>query len=160
MPPASRVGNAPASRVRSRGLATLAAALLTAGMSLLAACSSEVEPQEPPPQPQQAIIKVPDKALDRERLQVQTGNLALPYDQLGELEYTEPFSPRAIDDDYIDDKLRAMAMQRWGDQVDAVIDVKTALSSDESEVSVTAQAVKVRGDCSFCRRQGGYPAGQ
>jgi hypothetical protein len=159
VPPASRVGNAPASRVRFRGLATLGAALLTAGMSLLAACSSEVEQQEQPPQ-QQAIIKAPDQALYRDRLQVQTGNLALPYDQLGELEYTEPFSPRAIDDDYIDDKLRAMAMRKWGDQVDAIIDVNTTLSSDESEVSVTAQAVKVRGDCSFCRHQGGYPAGQ
>jgi hypothetical protein len=156
VPPASRVGIAPASRVR----ATLGAALLTAGMSLLAACSSQVDQQEPPPQSQQAIIKAPDKALYRDQLEVQTGDLALPYDQLGELEYTEPFSPRAIDDDYIDDKLRAMAMRRWGDQVDAVIGVKTALSSDASEVSVTAQAIKVRGDCSFCRHQGGYPTGQ
>jgi len=138
----------------------LGAALLTAGMSLLAACSSEVEQQQPPPQSQHVIIKATDKALDRDRLQVQTGNLALPYDQLGELDYTEPFSPRSIDDDYIDDKLRTMAMQKWGAQVDAVIDIKTALSADASEVSVTAQAVKVRGDCSFCRHQGGYPTGQ
>ena len=153
--PARRLGTVAARRARSRGPATLGAALLMAGMSL-AACSSYVEQQ----QQQQAIVKASDKALDRDRIQVQTGEFALPHDQLGELEYTEPFSPRAIDDDYIDDKLRTMAIQKWGDQVDAVVSVKTSLSADASQVSVTAQAVKVRGDCSFCRHQGGYPTGQ
>jgi hypothetical protein len=79
----------------------------------------------------------------------------LPYDPLGALDYTEPFSPRAIDDDYIDDKLRTMAIQRWGGQVDAVVSVKTELSSDQSEVNVTAEAVKVRGECPFCRHPEG-----
>jgi len=88
---------------------------------------------------------------ERERIKVETGELALPFDQLGELDYTEEYSPRAIDDDYIDEKLRMMAVERWGDAVDAIIEVKTELSADSREVNVSAQAVKVRGDCSFCR---------
>jgi hypothetical protein len=154
--PASTARRGPAWHARSRGPGILRAVLLAAATTLLAGCTAVVVQQ----QQQQAIIKATDKALDRDRIQVQTGNLALPYDQLGELDYTEAFSPQAIDDDYIDDKLRTMAIRKWGDQVDAVISVKTALSDDATEVRVTAQAVKVRGDCSFCRHQGGYPTGQ
>ena len=151
---AKPVGNVPAWRAQSR--AVLGAALLAAGTSLLAGCPAVVEPQPP----QQAIIKAPEKAPNRDLRQVQTGNLALPYDRLGELTYIEPFSPKAIDDDYIDDQLRTMAMRKWGDQVDAVIGVKIARSADGRRVSVTAQAVKVRGDCSFCRHQVGAATGK
>jgi len=137
--------------------ATVLIALLVA-ISLAACSSSDDVQQQAQPEPSlPAVIKVPvetEKALDQ-GIRVQAADLTLPYDQLGELEYTEPFSPKAIDDDYIDDKLRTMAVQRWGGQVDAVVSVKTELNSDQSEVSVTAEAVKVRGDCPFCRHQEG-----
>jgi hypothetical protein len=143
-----------ASRAFGRRIAAIVPLILIAiGVS---ACTSDVAQQ----QQHQAMIKASDKALDRDRIQVQTGDLALPYDQLGALTYAEPFSPRAIDEDYINDRLRTMAITKWGNQVDAVIGVKTALNADASQVSVTGEAVRVRGDCSFCRHQGGYPNGQ
>jgi hypothetical protein len=124
----------------------------------LAACGSDVQQQSQTQQSQlPAVIKVPIVEPDNvdQGILVQAADLTLPYDPLGEIEYSEPFSPQAIDDDYIDDKLRKMAIQRWGGQVDAIVSVKTSLSSDQGEVDVTAQAVKVRGDCSFCRHQDG-----
>jgi hypothetical protein len=105
-------------------------------------------------------IKAADAALDRDRIPVLAGDLALPHDRLGELQYTEKFSPSAIDNDYIDGKLRTMAIQRWGNSVDALVGVRSLLSADASEIHVTASAVEVRGECSFCRHQGGYPQGR
>ncbi|MGH7879599.1 MAG: hypothetical protein ACREQD_08895, partial [Candidatus Binataceae bacterium] len=113
-----------------------------------------------PQTPQEAEIKATDAALDRDRILVQSGTLALPYQQLGVLTYDEPFSPRAIDEDHIDDRLRTMAIDKWGNAVDAIVGVKTALSHDASQVNVSAEVVKVTGDCSFCRHAGGYPQGK
>jgi hypothetical protein len=143
---------------RARAALALGALLLSVGG--LGACSSKAAEEapsvveQPVVQPMPAGLNGTSEGLpDRERIKVETGELALPYDQLGELDYTEDFSPRAIDDDYIDEKLRTMAVQRWGAEVDAIIEVKTDLSADSREVNVSAQAVRVRGDCPFCRHR-------
>jgi hypothetical protein len=131
-------------------------ALITMAGVIVASCNSYVQHQ----QQQEAEIKAADAALDRDRIMVQTGDIALPHEQLGVLQYVEPFSPKAIDENYIDDKLRRMAIQRWGNQVDAIVELKSSLSTDASQVTVSAEGVRVNGDCSFCRHQGGYPQGQ
>jgi hypothetical protein len=141
------------------GLATRTACALLALSAL--GCSTDAEhPYVPPQTQQEKEIKATDVALDRDRIMVQSGNLALPYQQLGPLDYTEPFSPRAIDEDHIDDRLRTMAIAKWGNDVDAIVEVKTALSSDARQVEVSAEVVKVTGDCSFCRHAGGYAQGK
>src|SRR5713226_6315828 len=43
-----------------------------------------------------------------------------PYTVLGELSYTEPFSPDAIDEEKIKDKLKKMAYEKWPDTIDAI----------------------------------------
>ena len=141
---------------RARQALALGSMLLIAGG--LGACSSKAVKEAPPVVEQPLVRPTPaapngtsELLPERERIKVETGELALPVDQLGELDYTEEYSPRAIDDDYIDEKLRMMAVERWGDAVDAIIEVKTELSANSREVNVSAQAVKVRGDCSFCR---------
>jgi hypothetical protein len=53
-----------------------------------------------------------------------------------------------------------MAIEKWGNQVDAIVWVKSALSPDAKLITVSADAVRVKGDCSFCRHQGGYPQGR
>jgi hypothetical protein len=131
------------------------AALLIAGLT---ACASTPESTGQPDtmsiqgQPAAAAISTPAVAPVPTELPVQSGNVSLPFDQLGMLTYDEPYSPRAIDEDHIDEKLRAMALSKWGNQVDAVVGVTTSLSPDRSEVTVEAEGVHVRGDCSFCRR--------
>lgn len=99
-----------------------------------------------------AAVSTPVAVAPPAELPVRTGNISLPFDQLGMLTYDEPYSPRAIDEDHIDEKLRAMALSKWGNQVDAIVGVTTSLSPDRSEVTVEAEGVHVKGDCSFCRR--------
>jgi hypothetical protein len=150
-----RGGNNASAKVRNRkpvGAASWILPLLAAAGA--AGCAGYVEQQRR----QEAEIKEADAALDRDRIMVQTGDLALPYEQLGSLEYAEPFSGEANDEKHIDEKLRTMAIEKWGNQVDAIIWVKSALSSDA--IRVSADAVRVKGDCSFCRHQGGYPQGR
>ncbi len=64
-----------------------------------------------------------------------------PYTVLGELSYTEPFSPDAIDEEKIKDRLKKMAYEKWPDTIDAVIDENQQVSTDGSQVTVTAKAI-------------------
>jgi hypothetical protein len=43
-----------------------------------------------------------------------------PYSTLGELSYTEPFSPDAIDEAKINDNLKKIALEKWPDTIDAI----------------------------------------
>jgi hypothetical protein len=65
-----------------------------------------------------------------------------PYSELGELKYTEPFSPDAIDEAKISDKLKAMAFAKWPDTIDAIVNENQTVSSDGSQITVTAKAIK------------------
>jgi len=65
-----------------------------------------------------------------------------PYSELGELSYTEPFSPDAIDEGKISDRLKQMAFAKWPDTIDAIVDENQTVSADGSQISVTAKAIK------------------
>jgi hypothetical protein len=65
-----------------------------------------------------------------------------PYTELGELSYTEPFSPTAIDEDNITNKLKKMAYDKWPDDIDAIVNENQSVSSDGSQITVTAKAIK------------------
>ena len=65
-----------------------------------------------------------------------------PYTKLGDLKYTEPFTPDAIDAAKMQDKLKAMALQKYPDTVDAVIKEDSEVSPDGSTVTVSAEAIQ------------------
>ena len=65
-----------------------------------------------------------------------------PYTVLGDLSYTEPFTPDAIDSAQMQDKLKKIAFDKYPDVVDAVIKEDSEVSNDGSSVTVTAQAIK------------------
>jgi hypothetical protein len=65
-----------------------------------------------------------------------------PYSELGDLSYTEPFSPDAIDEEKISDKLKQMAFAKWPDTIDAIVDENQTTSADGSQITVTAKAIK------------------
>jgi len=65
-----------------------------------------------------------------------------PYSTLGELSYTEPFSPEAIEEGNITDKLKKMAFEKWPDTIDAIVDENQTVSADGSQVTVTAKAIQ------------------
>jgi hypothetical protein len=64
-----------------------------------------------------------------------------PYTELGDLSYTEPFTPDAIDEAKISDKLKAMAFAKWPDTIDAIVDENQTTSTDGSQITVTAKAI-------------------
>ena len=64
-----------------------------------------------------------------------------PYSKLGDLSYTEPFSPDAIDEAKITAKLKQMAMEKWPDTIDAIVDENQTVSPDGTSITVTGRAI-------------------
>ena len=65
-----------------------------------------------------------------------------PYSTLGELSYTETISPDAIDESMIDDKLKKIALEKWPDTIDAIVDENQTISTDGSQITVTGKAIQ------------------
>jgi hypothetical protein len=108
-------------------------------------------------QAKQAMIQKGNGLLDSERVLITTGDLHDSYEKLGDLSYTEPLSSDSIDPTHINQKLRQMAIARWGRNVDALIRVNNKVGADATSVTVTAIAVEVKGNCSFCRHNHASP---
>ncbi|HVA83918.1 MAG TPA: hypothetical protein VNF28_03370 [Candidatus Binataceae bacterium] len=92
---------------------------------------------------------------DRLRLMIYTGDLGVPYQELGDLSYTDPLNGETIDIDHINEKLRQMAIARWGQQADAIIHVTTKVG--DTTISVTGEAVRLKDPCSGCRHNFSSP---
>jgi hypothetical protein len=95
--------------------------------------------------------------IDRDRILMSTGGFKLPYRKLGELTYTEPLSPDAIEGPHINQRLRKIAIAKWGREVDAIIHINSKIGANASTVTVTAEAIQVTGNCSFCRHNHASP---
>ena len=65
-----------------------------------------------------------------------------PFTVLGEVTYNEPFTPDAINEAKIKEKLKNMAYAKWPDTLDALVKEKTDVSDDGSTVKVSAQAIQ------------------
>ncbi|MGH7913056.1 MAG: hypothetical protein ACREPW_00200 [Candidatus Binataceae bacterium] len=124
-------------------------------MFLITACQALVRQQ-------QATVQAEHKVSveqDRLRLIVSTSDLTEPYEKLGDLSYTDPLNGETIDTDHINEKLRSMAIERWGQQADAIIRVTTRIGgTDTATISVTGEAVRMKGPCSGCRHNFSPPA--
>ena len=64
------------------------------------------------------------------------------YTVLGDVKYTEPFSPDAINETKIKEKLKSMGYAKWPETLDALVKEKTDVSDDGSTVSVSAVAIQ------------------
>jgi cytoskeletal protein RodZ len=113
----------------------------------MAACQAAIQQQEK----KKAEIHYYNITVDRERILVSTGDLSNPHEKLGDLSYTEPLSADTIESTHVNNRLRKMAIDKWGTQVDALIDVKSTPNADATMITGTAVAVRVIGDCNFCR---------
>ena len=84
------------------------------------------------------------KRVDTAHVWVTTGEPppGKPYTKLGELKYTEPFTPDAIDASKMQDRLKSMALEKYPDTVDAVIKEDSEVSADGSTVTVSAEAIQ------------------
>lgn len=113
----------------------------------MAACQAAVQRQEQ----KKAEIHYYNKTVDRERILISTGDISNPHEKLGDVSYTEPLNADSIDSVHVNNKLRQMAIDKWGTQVDALIDVKSTPNADATMITGSAVAVRVIGDCDFCR---------
>ncbi len=65
-----------------------------------------------------------------------------PYTVLGDVTYSEPFTPDAINEAKIRDKLKSMGYAKWPDTLDALVKEKSDVSDDGSTVKVSAVAIQ------------------
>jgi hypothetical protein len=122
--------------MRSSKILTLLAIGLSLGISACGAMQAARQEQE---QKQQVF----EHRVDMAHIWVTTEapGSGKPYKELGDLSYTEPFTPDAIDEAKISDKLKAMAFAKWPDSIDAIVDENQTTSSDGSQITVTAKAI-------------------
>jgi hypothetical protein len=123
------------------------AVAIVSALLWMAACQAAIQQQ----QEKKAQIHYYNATVDRDRILISTGDLSNPHEKLGDLSYTEPLTADSIDSTHINDKLRQMAIDKWGTQVDALLDVKSTPSADASMITASCVAVRVIGDCNFCR---------
>jgi hypothetical protein len=65
-----------------------------------------------------------------------------PYTVLGDVTYSEPFTPEAINEAKIKDKLKSMGYAKWPDTLDALVKEKSDVSDDGTTVKVSAVAIQ------------------
>ena len=123
------------------------AVAIVSALLWMAACQAAIQQQ----QEKKAQIHYYNATVDRDRILISTGDLSNPHEKLGALSYTEALTADNIDSTHINDKLRQMAIDKWGTQVDALIDVKSTPSADATMITASGEAVRVIGDCDFCR---------
>lgn len=121
----------------SSKLLKLVALGLAFSLSACAAIEAQRQAQE---EKKQEFVQRVDKA----HIWVTTG--APPpgkkYTVLGDLSYSEPFTPDAIDAAKTKERLKDMAYEKWPDTIDAVINEDSQVSGDGSTVTVKAQAIQ------------------
>jgi hypothetical protein len=112
--------------------------LLFLATALIAcACSAQRAPEAP---------AVPARAPDR-FIYVSAGDVpSVCYHDLGGVSFTEPFTSAAMDGDGVQmaTKLRAMAMEKYPDEADAVINVHTEQNDVGTIVTVIGEVVELK----------------
>jgi hypothetical protein len=123
--------------MRSSYLVTVLAIGLAVSLSACAAIEAQRHAEEVK---KQAFVHRVDMA----HIYVTTGPApsGKQYSKLGDLKYTVPFSPDAIDSNHIRDQLKKIAYAKWPDTIDAIVNENSEVSSDGSTVTVTAEAIQ------------------
>lgn len=116
---------------------TLVIASLAVTVSACAAVQAERQAQE---QKQQQFVQRVDFAHIYVTPEDPPANK--PHSVLGEVKYSEPFTPDAINEAKIKDRLKKMAYEKWPDTLDGLYSEKTDVSNDGSTVTVSAQAIQ------------------
>lgn len=104
---------------------------------IIYACSSKRSPEMPP-----APARAPDRFI-----YVSAGDVpSVCYHDLGNVSFTEAFTDAAMDGDGVRmaTRLRAMAMEKYPNEADAVINVQTEQNSIGTIVTVTGEVVELK----------------
>ena len=83
--------------------------------------------------------------MDTAHIFVTTGDVPtnVTYQVLGELKFSEPYSPEAADTHKIQQQLKDMALAKYQDQADAIVKARADVESsgDDSTLIVTGEVV-------------------
>ncbi len=132
----------------------LPVAISIAAAISISACASYIQQREA----EQQAEKETAIEQDHLRLLVYTSGIDVPYEELGELEYSDPLNGETIDTDHINEKLRQMAIERWDGRVDAIIHVSTKVGGTAATtISIRGEAVRVNDPCTGCRHNAPPP---
>jgi hypothetical protein len=114
--------------------------LLAVGLALSLSACAVIEAQRAAEQKKKEVFI---HRVDIAHIWVTTGTPppGKPYTVLGDISYTEPFSPDAIDSAKMRDKLKDIAYKKWPDSIDAIIKENSQVSADGTSVTVTAQGI-------------------
>jgi Skp family chaperone for outer membrane proteins len=110
--------------------------LFVATALIVCACSAQRAPEAPP-----APARAPDRFI-----YVSAGDVpSVCYHDLGGVNFTEPFTDAAMDGDGVQmaTRLRALAMEKYPDEADAVLNVQTEQNSIGTIVTVTGEVVEL-----------------
>jgi len=110
--------------------------LFVATALIVCACSAQRAPEAPP-----APARAPDRFI-----YVSAGDVpSVCYHDLGGVSFTEPFTDAAMDGDGVQmaTRLRALAMEKYPDEADAVLNVQTEQNSIGTIVTVTGEVVEL-----------------
>jgi hypothetical protein len=111
--------------------------LFLATALIACACSAQRAPEAPP-----APARAPDRFI-----YVSAGDVpSVCYHDLGGVSFTEPFTDAAMDGDGVQmaTRLRALAMEKYPDEADAVINVQTEQNTVGTIVTVTGHVVELK----------------
>lgn len=128
-----------------RNLLRLRTVLILLAVVVAQGCAAQQQKEE--------MLRKATITMNHARVLVVTGGLDQPHKTLGEITYSEPFSAQAIDFNHINKKLRHIAIERYQENVDAIIRVKTHTSADGGRFIVSGKAIEIEGPCAFCRHK-------
>jgi len=108
-------------------------------MLAIPACGIE-EAQEQ----KEAQLKAAEISMDINHIFIAAGDIPEPHDALGKVEYSDPVSADSIEETTQDAKLRQIAMDRWPQDVDGIINVHREVNDAATLVTVTGTAIRIR----------------
>jgi len=110
--------------------------LFLAAALMACACSAQPAPQAPP-----TPVRAPDRFI-----YVSAGDVPSEcYHDLGDVTFTEPYSDASMDGDGVQmaTKLRALAIAKYPDDADAVVNVQTQQNDVGTIVTVTGEVIEL-----------------
>ncbi len=115
--------------------------MLAVVLTLTISACAAMEEQE---QQRETQIKAAEVSMDLNHIFIQAGDTPEVHDVLGKLEYTEPVTADSIEETTQDDKLRKLAMDRYPEDVDGIIDVHRDVDDSGTQVTVSGTAIRIR----------------
>jgi len=106
----------------------------------ISACAAMEEAE----QQKEAQLKAAEVSMDINHIFIAAGDIPEAHDVLGKIEYSDPVTADSIEETTQDAKLRQLAMDRWPQDVDGIINVHREVNDAATLVAVSGTAIRIR----------------